>query len=114
MERKLYDFDSRLETRHEQRRRTAQSIVSDFDEKLDISWIYHDNALEGVVLVASPREDAVAGRMVTLATRDRGHREVGRRQLAGWWELSGYGRARCGRQEGQDPVPQSSVNFTGF
>src|SRR4051794_6416551 len=50
MEKQLYDLDHRVETRNTLRGRTAQSIVADFDEKLDISWIYHDNALEGVVL----------------------------------------------------------------
>src|SRR6478609_845358 len=68
MERKLYDFDSRLDMRHEYRRRTAQSIVADFDEKLDISWIYHDHALEGVVLSYSELKAAIDKRIISDVT----------------------------------------------
>lgn len=62
---KLYDLDARLESRREYRRRTAQSIVADFDEKLDISWIYHDNALEGVVLSYHELKAAIDKRIIS-------------------------------------------------
>lgn len=65
MEKKLYDLDARLESRREYRRRTAQSIVGDFDEKLDISWIYHDNALEGVVLSYHELKAAIDKRIIS-------------------------------------------------
>ena len=65
MEKKLYDFDARLEQRHDYRRRTAQSIVADFDEKMDVSWVYHDNALEGVVLSYSELKAAIDKRIIS-------------------------------------------------
>ena len=65
MEKKLNDLDSRVEVLVEYRRRTAHSIVADFDEKLDISWIYHDNALEGVVLSYHELKAAIDKRIIS-------------------------------------------------
>jgi Fic family protein len=65
MEKKMYDLDSRTEALREHRRRTAQSIVADFDDKLDISWIYHDHALEGVVLSYHELKAAIDKRIIS-------------------------------------------------
>src|SRR6266436_1557543 len=50
MESKFYSIDHKIDALRELRIRAHQAVVADFDEKFDISWIYHDNALEGVVL----------------------------------------------------------------
>src|SRR5262252_5571530 len=50
METKYVTLDSKVEFLREQRMKANAAIVAEFDEKLDQSWIYHDNALEGVVL----------------------------------------------------------------
>jgi len=50
VDKKFLTIDNKIETLREMRVRANASIVADFDEKLDVSWIYHDNALEGVVL----------------------------------------------------------------
>jgi Fic family protein len=50
METKFFGLDAKVETLRELRMRASQTILIEFDEKLDQSWIYHDNALEGVVL----------------------------------------------------------------
>jgi Fic family protein len=47
---KFFSLDAKVELLREQRMRANAAIVAEFDEKLDQSWIYHDNALEGVVL----------------------------------------------------------------
>ena len=65
MEKKLDDLEFRAERLAELRKRTAQSIVQDFDEKLDISWIYHDNALEGVVLSYHELKAAIDKRIIS-------------------------------------------------
>lgn len=65
MEKQLYELDNRVESRGDLRRRAAQSIVADFDEKLDISWIYHDNALEGVVLSYHELKAAIDKRIIS-------------------------------------------------
>src|SRR2546427_261779 len=50
MEPKFFSIDSKVATLREHRMRANPAIIAEFDEKLDVSWIYHDNALEGVVL----------------------------------------------------------------
>ncbi|HZS35673.1 MAG TPA: Fic family protein [Polyangia bacterium] len=50
METKFFTLDNKVELLREQRMRANPAIVTEFDDKLDQSWIYHDNALEGVVL----------------------------------------------------------------
>ena len=50
MESKLYSIDHKVEALRELRIRAHAAVVVDFDDKFDLSWIYHDNALEGVVL----------------------------------------------------------------
>ena len=42
--------------------------TKEFDEKLELSWIYHDNALEGVVLTAQELLQALSGTSVADAT----------------------------------------------
>ena len=50
VDKKFLTIDNKIETLRELRMRANAPIVAEFDEKLDQSWIYHDNALEGVVL----------------------------------------------------------------
>src|SRR5882724_8843323 len=50
MDTKFFAVDNKVEILREHRMRAPVQIVAEFDEKLDVSWIYHDNALEGVVL----------------------------------------------------------------
>jgi len=50
METKFFSLDSKVEALRELRMRAPQAVLQEFDEKFDQSWIYHDNALEGVVL----------------------------------------------------------------
>ena len=50
MELNYYAIDQHLEELREKRTGIAHSVTNGFDEKWDVSWIYHDNALEGVVL----------------------------------------------------------------
>jgi Fic family protein len=50
MEPKFFSLDTKIDLLREHRQRSSTAVLADFDEKLDVSWIYHDNALEGVVL----------------------------------------------------------------
>jgi Fic family protein len=50
MESKFYSIDHKVEALRDLRIRAHAAVIADFDEKFDLSWIYHDNALEGVVL----------------------------------------------------------------
>src|SRR5207248_2700614 len=68
VDKKFLTIDSKIETLRERRQRANASIVADFDEKLDISWIYHDNALEGVVLSYSELKAAIDKNIISDVT----------------------------------------------
>src|SRR5438067_1682722 len=65
MELNYYGLDQRLEDLHEKQARASQSVRAGFDEKLDVSWIYHDNALEGVVLSYSELKAAIDKKIIS-------------------------------------------------
>ena len=46
---KFYDIDRKMEVFND-RLRGREDLIDQFNERLDFSWIYHDNALEGIVL----------------------------------------------------------------
>lgn len=48
--------------------RADEGVVSAFDAALDLSWIYHDNALEGMVLHYHELKAAVDPRIISDAT----------------------------------------------
>lgn len=58
-------IEDRLERLHELEKKTDQSIVDEFQRRVDMSWIYHDGALEGDVYDAKEIESALADEMVT-------------------------------------------------
>ena len=68
METKYVTLDSKVEYLREQRQRANPSIVADFDDKLDQSWIYHDNALEGVVLSYHELKAAIDKKIISDVT----------------------------------------------
>jgi Fic family protein len=68
METKYFSLDNKVELLREQRTRASQKIVAEFDEKLDQSWIYHDNALEGVVLSYHELKAAIDKKIISDVT----------------------------------------------
>ncbi len=68
MEPKLFTLDSKVEALREQRARASAKVVAEFDEKLDQSWIYHDNALEGVVLSYHELKAAIDKKIISDVT----------------------------------------------
>jgi Fic family protein len=71
MEPKFFELDGKMEELRERQARFtngANWIVEDFNEKLDISWIYHDNALEGVVLSYSELKAAIDKKIISDVT----------------------------------------------
>src|SRR5215468_798988 len=65
---KYLSLDSKVEYLREQRQRANAAIVAQFDEKFDQSWIYHDNALEGVVLSYHELKAAIDKRIISDVT----------------------------------------------
>lgn len=68
MEMKYFELDARAEVLRERRQRASQAVLSEFDEKLDVSWIYHDHALEGVVLSYHELKAAIDKRIISDVT----------------------------------------------
>ena len=82
VEKKFLTIDNKIEQLREMRGRANPSIVADFDEKLDVSWIYHDNALEGVVLSYSELKAAIDSRIISDVTLIPMYEEVRNHKLA--------------------------------
>jgi Fic family protein len=62
MEPNLFELDAKTEELRARQARFSRGmswIVQDFSDKLDLSWLYHENALEGVVLSYSELKSAL-------------------------------------------------------
>lgn len=68
METKFFTLDGKVELLREQRMRASAAVLSEFDDKLDQSWIYHDNALEGVVLSYHELKAAIDKKIISDVT----------------------------------------------
>jgi Fic family protein len=68
METKFFSLDGKVDALRELRMRANAAVVSEFDEKLDQSWIYHDNALEGVVLSYHELKAAIDKKIISDVT----------------------------------------------
>src|SRR5215467_11943458 len=71
MESRFFEIDAKMdELRGRQHRFTNGThwIVEDFYEKMDVSWIYHDNALEGVVLSYHELKAAIDKKIISDVT----------------------------------------------
>lgn len=82
VERKFLTIDNKIEQLREMRARANPSIVADFDEKLDVSWIYHDNALEGVVLSYHELKAAIDKKIISDVTLIPMYEEIKNHKLA--------------------------------
>ncbi len=61
----FYEIDARSKALQTRLKKVPKRILEDFDEKLLVSWIYHDNALEGVVLSFHELKTAVDERLIS-------------------------------------------------
>jgi len=68
METKFFTLDQKVEFLREQRIRANPAVVKEFDEKFDQSWIYHDNALEGVVVSYHELKAAIDKKIISDVT----------------------------------------------
>jgi Fic family protein len=82
MEPKFYSLDSKVEVLREHRMRANPAIVADFDEKFDVSWIYHDNALEGVVLSYHELKAAIDKKIISDVSLIPMYEEIKNHKLA--------------------------------
>ena len=66
MDAKFFEIDNRMEALRTKTASFPAKILKDYRDRLDISWIFHDNALEGVVLsFASSRPPSISASSAT-------------------------------------------------
>ena len=102
VDKKFLTIDSKIETLREMRQRANTSIVADFDEKLDVSWIYHDNALEGVVLSYHELKAAIDKKIISDVSLIPMYEEIKNHKAAIEWvrqTARAVGRRGTRRQE---------------
>ena len=72
-----YDLDSKMESLRDLLDRADEATTAAFDSALDLSWIYHDNALEGIVLSFHELKAAVDPRIISDSTLIPMYDEIG-------------------------------------
>jgi Fic family protein len=107
METKFFGLDGKVEALRELRMRAHTQIVADFDEKLDQSWIYHDNALEGVVLSYHELKAAIDKKIISDVTLIPMYEEIKNhkaaiemvRQMARQWAVERHNNKKKRKNE---------------
>jgi len=65
MDGRFYELDASLNVLRERHARTPSTLVAEFNRWLEVSWIYHDCALEGVVLQYSEIKAAIDKKIIS-------------------------------------------------
>jgi Fic family protein len=65
MEARLFELDAKTESLRAKIGSFPEKLRTDYESKLDVSWIFHDNALEGVVLSYSELKAAIDQRIIS-------------------------------------------------
>jgi Fic family protein len=68
MDAKFFELDSRMEALRGKLATFPASLMKDYQDRLDVSWLFHDNALEGVVLSYSELKAAIDQRIISDVT----------------------------------------------
>src|SRR5437762_12258689 len=65
MEAKFFELDAKMDAVRAKMAGFPERVLTDYRGKLDVSWIYHDHALEGVVLSYSELKAAIDQRIIS-------------------------------------------------
>jgi Fic family protein len=68
MDAKFFEIDTKMEALRQKTAVFPPKILKDYRDRLDVSWIFHDNALEGVVLSYSELKAAIDQRIISDVT----------------------------------------------
>src|SRR3569832_102525 len=82
MDAKLFELDSRMSGLREKLTKFPSAVTKDYRDRLDVSWLFHDNALEGVVLSYSELKAAIDQRIISDVTLIPMYEEVRNHKLA--------------------------------
>src|SRR5262245_40321381 len=82
MESKLYELDAKMEAVRARVATFPARLAQDYRERLDVSWLFHDHALEGVVLSYSELKAAIDNRIISDVSLIPMYEEVKNHKLA--------------------------------
>ena len=82
MDAKFFELDAKMETLRGKQSSFPPNILKTYQDRLDVSWIFHDNALEGVVLSYSELKAAIDSRIISDVTLIPMYEEVRNHKLA--------------------------------
>ena len=82
MDAKFFELDAKMETLRGKQSSFPGNILKTYQDRLDVSWIFHDNALEGVVLSYSELKAAIDQRIISDVTLIPMYEEVRNHKLA--------------------------------
>jgi Fic family protein len=82
MDAKFFEMDTKMETLRNRMGSFPAKILKDYRDRLDVSWIFHDNALEGVVLSYSELKAAIDSRIISDVTLIPMYEEVRNHKIA--------------------------------
>ena len=82
MDAKFFELDAKMDGLRTKQINFPQNILKDYRDRLDVSWIFHDNALEGVVLSYSELKAAIDQRIISDVTLIPMYEEVRNQKLA--------------------------------
>ena len=68
MDAKFFELDSRMDALRGKLAAFPATLMKDYQDRLDVSWLFHDNALEGVVLSYSELKAAIDQRIISDVT----------------------------------------------
>jgi len=76
MDAKFFEIDTKMEALRSRTTAFPVKIQNDYRDRLDVSWLFHDNALEGVVLSYSELKAAIDQRIISDVTLIPTYEEV--------------------------------------
>jgi Fic family protein len=82
MDAKFFEMDTKMEALRAKTAGFPAKILKDYQDRLDVSWIFHDNALEGVVLSYSELKAAIDQRIISDVTLIPMYEEVRNQKTA--------------------------------
>ena len=85
MDGRFFELDAKLGALRERELKIPRPLVEEFARRLTVSWIYHDSALEGVVLLYSEIKAAIDKNIISDATLIPSYQEIKQFKAAIEW-----------------------------
>src|SRR5258708_16544417 len=82
MDAKFFELDAKMDGVRSKLASFPSNVIKTYQDRLDVSWIFHDNALEGVVLSYSELKAAIDQRIISDVTLIPMYEEVRNHKLA--------------------------------